>query len=137
MSVGGYVRTLPDTIYVAPGTKDTISTSLLIHELTHCAQYQHGVSVTVTTAHAIWAHYDYGGEQGLLDAIAKKKCFDQFNTEQQADIVRDYYSKVVSGASTYPWSVFIDQVRAQGACIWPSQPAPLPDKPPSSGNKTA
>jgi hypothetical protein len=132
MAVGGYVRTLPDTIYVASGTKDTISTDLLVHELTHCAQYQHGVSRVVTAAYAIQAHYDYGGEQGLRDAIAAKKCFDHFNTEQQADIVRDYYLQVLSGASTYPWSVFVDQVRAQGACIWPSQPTPSPDQPPST-----
>jgi hypothetical protein len=36
MTLGGYVRTLPDTIYVAPGEKDKISASLLIHELTRC-----------------------------------------------------------------------------------------------------
>jgi hypothetical protein len=130
MSLGGYIRTLPDTIYVPPGFK--IDPALLMHELTHCAQYQHGVSRVETAGYAIEAEYDYGGEAGLLDAIKTKKCFDHFNTEQQADIVRDYYNKVVAGGSTYPWSVFIDQVRAQGACIWPSQPAPVPDKLPST-----
>jgi len=129
MAVGGYVRTLPDTIYVAPGEKDTISPRLLVHELTHCAQYQHGVPRVVTAAYAIEADYDYGDEQGLIDAIKNRKCFDQFNTEQQADIVQDYYLRVVSGASTYPWRVFIDQVRAHGACIWPTLPRPVPDKP--------
>lgn len=129
MAVGGYVRTLPDTIYVAPGTKDTIGVPLLIHELTHCAQYQHGVSRVVTAAYAIQAHYDYGGEQGLLNAITAKKCFTAFNTEQQADIVRDYYVKAASNESTHPWSVFVNQVRAQGACVWPAQQAPTPTPP--------
>jgi hypothetical protein len=129
MTVGGYIRTLPDTIYIPPGYK--IDLSLLMHELTHCAQYQHGVSRVVTAATAIEAHYDYGGEAGLLEAIKTKKCFDHFNTEQQADIVRDYYLHEAGGGTTYPWSVFIDQVRAQGACIWPATPTtPAPAPPP-------
>jgi Domain of unknown function (DUF4157) len=147
MSVGGYVRTVPTNspdgtllsiIYVSRGMKDTISRSLLVHELTHCAQYQHGVPLLVTAPYAIWAHYDYGGEQGLLDAIKNKKCFDHFNTEQQADIVKDYYGRVVNNQSTYPWDVFVNQVRAQGACKWPSEPQPAPEKRPSSpGIETA
>jgi hypothetical protein len=128
---GGYIRTMPDAIYVPPGRLNTIGMGLLIHELTHSAQYQHGVSPVVTAAHAIAARYDYGGEQGLRDAIAARKCFDHFNTEQQGDIVQDYYEKTLTGDSTYPWSVFIDQVRAQGACIWPTQGTPVPDKPPA------
>jgi hypothetical protein len=146
MSAGGYVRTVPvsakdgsllSIIYVAPGTKNAISKSLLIHELTHCAQYQHGVPLLVTLPYAIWAHYDYGDEQGLLDAIKNKKCFDHFNTEQQADIVKDYYLRVVSNKTTYPWDVFVNQVRAQGACIWPNQPTPAPVEPYSPGSATA
>ena len=141
MSAGGYVRTVPTNgkdgrlliiIYVSPGMKDKISMSLLVHELTHCAQYRHGVPLLVTAPYAIWAHYDYGGEQGLLDAIKNKKCFDHFNTEQQGDIVKDYYDRVVNNKSTYPWDVFVNQVRAQGACIWPSKPQQVPDNPPTS-----
>jgi Domain of unknown function (DUF4157) len=124
----GYIRTLPDIIYIPPGY--SIPMKLLIHELTHCAQYQHGVSRLTTAAAAIEAKYDYGDEAGLLDAIKTKKCFDHFNTEQQAAIVEDYYLKVAAGGSTYPWSVFIDQVRAQGACIWPTTPTPAPEPAP-------
>ena len=76
------------------------------------------------TAYAIYVHCDYGGEQGLLNAVAAKKCFGNFNTEQKADIVEDYYKRTAVGQATYPWRVFIDQVRAQGACIWPATPAP-------------
>jgi hypothetical protein len=103
MTVAGYIRTLPDTIYIPPGYK--IGPALLMHELTHCVQYQHGVSRVVAAATAIEAHYDYGGEAGLLEAIRTKKCFDHFNTEQQADIVRDYYLRVAGDGTTYPCSV--------------------------------
>jgi hypothetical protein len=83
------------------------------------------------------AHYDYGGAQGLTEAIKKRKCFDHFNTEQQADIVEDYYLRVVPNDNTYPWRVFIDQVRANGACIWTTVPRPLPDAPTRSSDRLA
>jgi len=124
---GQYYRTPGNTIYVGPGQKDTIPMATVIHELTHSYQAQHGVPLATKTAYAVIANYDYGGEQGLINAIAAKKCFSSFNTEQQADIVKDYYVRASSNQSTYPWSVFINQVRAQGACIWPSQPTPAPE----------
>ena len=130
MSVGDYVRTVPNKIFVSPGMLNTIGTGLLVHELTHCAQYQHGVSIVVTATHAVFATYDYGGEQGLTDAIKARKCYTSFNTEQQADIVQDYYLRAASSERTYPWSVFIDQVRANGACVWPNNPSPEPEVPP-------
>jgi hypothetical protein len=127
MSVGGYYRTTPNTIYVPPGRLYTIPIDTLLHELTHCWQYQHGVNVIVTVFWAIVGKYDYGRkqglrdarEQGLLDAIAAKKCFTSFNTEQQGDIVRDAFNKWEGPSIPYPWSVFIDQVRAGGSCVWP------------------
>jgi len=125
IAAGGYIRTLPDGIYVSPGYK--IGLPLLIHELTHSYQYQHGVSRITTAAHAFWNHYGYGKEVGLLQAIKAKDCFTNFNTEQQGDIVQDYYELSLTGANTYPWSVFIDQVRA-AACIWPAAPAPAAPK---------
>ena len=121
-TVGGYYRTIGDTIYVPNGEKNTISTHRVMHELTHTWQSHHGVSLATQTVAAIRGNYDYGGEAGLNDAIKNKKCFTDFNTEQQGDIVEDYYSKSQAGASTYPWSVFIDQVRADGQCVWYTPP---------------
>src|SRR4029079_16633312 len=48
MSVGGYARTLPDIIYLPVGTLTNNMSDympLLIHELTHVWQYQHGTTV--------------------------------------------------------------------------------------------
>lgn len=130
MTIGGYIRTLPDAMYVPPGRLYTIGMALLMHELTHSFQYQHGVSVAETTANAVKGVYDYGGEAGLRDAIAKKKCFTDFNTEQQGDIVEDYYKRASGKETTYPWNVFIDQVRAGGNCIWPTPGTPAPEPAP-------
>ncbi len=38
-------------------------------------------------------NYDYGGEQGLLDAQKQHKGIGEFNKEQQADMVEDYQKK--------------------------------------------
>ena len=127
---GEYYRTPGNTIYVGPGQKNSIPMHYVIHELTHSYQSQHGVWLATKAAYAIYAHYDYGGEKGLRDAIAAKKCFTDFNTEQQADIVADYYDRAASSQSTYPWSVFVDQVRAGGACNWPTTPAEAPPETP-------
>lgn len=88
------------TIYFPSGQlqKDYSSSSdynagmpLLIHELTHCWQTQHGVSVlekVFTAAHGRSA-YPYSP-----DEMKTKKSFSEFNTEQQGDIMRDYYVKL-------------------------------------------
>jgi hypothetical protein len=95
--------------------------ALLVHEATHCWQYQHGVSLTTTAKYASQGDYNYGGKAALLDAIGTHKCFTAFvNTEHQASIVEDYYR--MGGA--HPWSVFIDQLRANGKCIWETPPDP-------------
>ncbi|HWO58578.1 MAG TPA: hypothetical protein VNO31_00870, partial [Umezawaea sp.] len=58
---------------------------------THAYQYQHGHGVfsLVPTALAgffVKGLYDYGGAEGL-----RGKVFADFNTEQQANIVADFY----------------------------------------------
>ena len=125
---GEYYRTVPDRIYVPPGKLSSIPTNILMHELTHCTQYQHGVSRATTAYYALKGQYDYGGEAGLNDAIAKKKCFLNFNTEQQGDIVQHYYERSVAGSALHPWSVFINQLRTW-SCVWPPAPAPAPAAP--------
>ncbi len=133
MTVGTGARTPKNDIYVHKGRLNNTSTALIIHELTHSWQFQHGITATQKLKGYVDTPmkdgtYDYGGEAGLNDAIANKKCMTQFTTEQQAEIVEDYYKHSVAGTTLYPWSVFVAQIRANGACIWPA-PVEQPRQP--------
>jgi hypothetical protein len=90
MTVGGYSRTLPDHIYFETNVLQR-DFSILIHELGHVWQYQHGASVFGLACSAIDGDYDYGGEQGLRDGVAHGKPFSDFGYEEQAQILQDYY----------------------------------------------
>lgn len=68
--------------------------SLLIHELVHVWQYQHLGLVYIPralSAQHFGAGYDYGGVAKLRDYRQKGRRLLDFNYEQQADIVADYY----------------------------------------------
>jgi len=89
----------------------------LIHELTHCWQYQHqGMRYLIQ---AIWvqlrlgqAAYDYGGEQGIINAYAIGQSWMEFNPEQQGDIARDYYLALRRGQDVSAWEPYIRQMQA-------------------------
>lgn len=71
-----------------------ISKSLLIHELVHVWQYMSYGSLYIV--HALFAQhslegYNYGGVEILKEVKARGGSLSDFNFEQQADIVRDYY----------------------------------------------
>lgn len=88
----------------------------LIHEMTHAWQYQHGVSVlekAFVAAHGASA-YGYGGEAGLRSAAAQGRRFTSFNTEQQADIMRNYYYALKSNADTSAYEPFVAEVQSGG-----------------------
>lgn len=78
-----------------------ISDEIFIHELMHIWQFQHFGSIYL--ARAIKAQrskegYDYGGVPNLYQVMLKGgKLFD-FNFEQQADIVEDYF-KILNDSS--------------------------------------
>ena len=87
----------------------------LMHEMTHVWQYQQIGWVYFVQAlwGQIWmgkAVYDYGGEQGLLEARAVEKSFRSFNPEQQGDIVRDFYIRSSRGLDTSAWQPFIAEL---------------------------
>lgn len=89
-------RTPFNTIYFPPGATQRADANYLpwlIHELTHCWQSQHGVSVATKLFYAIQGAraYRYGGAAQLRRDAAQGKRFNQYNTEQQADILSDYY----------------------------------------------
>ncbi|AEE52418.1 hypothetical protein [Haliscomenobacter hydrossis] len=70
---------------------------ILIHELTHVWQTQHGVSLfkKVWTALGVVFHkkkpYDYEGEKGLKEKRLQNGHFRDFSTEQQGSIMAHYH----------------------------------------------
>jgi uncharacterized membrane protein len=121
-------RAVNNTIYLSrnmsnkslPDSSTSIYTDLLIHELTHCWQIQNGIPFRKQVATALRVvfnrrkPYNYGGSKGLWEAIAAKKNFRDFNTEQQGDILRDYYCKTrhfSQKADTLPHTIFYRQVQ--------------------------
>lgn len=92
----------------------------LVHELTHVWQYQNGKSIADLIPAAATKDYEYGGTPALRDALATGKTFDQFSTEQQADIVAEYWYGKETGEywrnrpgqfELAPYEEFIKQVR--------------------------
>jgi hypothetical protein len=139
MSAGNYARTPFGTIYVPPGFfKRPFSETMpiLIHELTHVWQYQHGISVTEKVWWALHGRsaYDYGDEAGLRAASAANKRFLDFNTEQQASIAEDFYRSQRAGLDTSAYQPFIAQLQAGGVVRGTTNaPAPPPAPAPSGG----
>lgn len=113
LAVDGYARTLPDHITFPAGTLTDPPAGfmpLLIHELGHCWQYQQGAGVPGLILSALGGDHDYGGEQGLRDALAAGKSFADFGYEEQAEIFADYYRH--AGGDTSAYDPFIRSVRA-------------------------
>jgi hypothetical protein len=116
LGAGGYARTLPGLITFPAGTLSSPPPnfdSWLVHELTHVWQYQRGHTVEALLPPAIAGNpaYAYGDVQGLREAHAQGRTFDQFNTEQQADIVADYYATRKTGGDTSAYEPFVSRVR--------------------------
>lgn len=117
LGAGGIARTLPGSVNFPRGALTT-GTFLpwLVHELTHAWQYQHGIGLgrTATTALLCWVGlrtYDYGGEAALAAATAAGRGLLSFNTEQQADIARDYYRAVKAGRPVDAYLPFVSDLR--------------------------
>jgi len=118
MAMGDFARTPFDTVYFPPGTSMLSFSHFmpwLIHELTHVWQYQHGVSVLKKMFWALHgaSAYDYGGEPGLKKAASERRHFASFNTEQQGDILSDYYRRLKAGADTSAYEPFVEEVRGK------------------------
>lgn len=109
-----YARTLPRVIYFPPGELDHLDIAWLIHELTHSWQYQHDLANLDILIDAIRGHYDYGNEAGLIAARAAGKKFTDFNTEQQGDILRDYYLRWNAGLNVAAWQPYVAEVQQIG-----------------------
>lgn len=78
----------------------------LIHELTHIAQMEHAGSQYLVEAFYAQATEGYEYTPG------EKLHMRDYNREQQASIVADYYIKHASGISTAAYEPYIAELRA-------------------------
>jgi len=78
----------------------------LIHELTHIAQMEHTGSQYLVEAFSAQIGEGYAYRPG------SKKHFREYNREQQACIVADYYIARCSGGSTAAYDPYIMELRA-------------------------
>ncbi len=95
----------------------------LTHELTHVWQYQHFGCIYLLQA--VYSQLTLGADaykyspattlegrgEDLKNAWAENKHFDDFNREQQGDILRDYYRALKKGLDTSGWIGYVEEVR--------------------------
>lgn len=89
---------------------------LLIHELTHVYQYHHvgsrylgeAIYYLVTTKRDC---YQYGGQTGLYSCWQHGKWFRQFNREQQAQIIQDYFTKLHAKQDVTAYLPYVSQLQ--------------------------
>jgi hypothetical protein len=93
-------------------TDTTRGRAWLVHELMHVWQGQHtGPSAMVWALVGQARHgYDYGGEDGLR--AHADRGLAAFNPEQQADIMRGYYRRLVDGGDVSAYLPYVEEVRA-------------------------
>jgi len=71
-----------------------LSNDIFIHEMVHIWQYKTFGAVYIYLAWKAQMSkegYDYGKAEALIENLKKGKLFHEFNFEQQADIIQDYY----------------------------------------------
>lgn len=87
--------------------------AILLHELVHVYQYERTGGLYI--AEAIYAQntagYDYGGPDELQQCLATGIRYRNFNREQQAQLVQDYYERRVAGLPVATYESFIADMR--------------------------
>lgn len=96
------------------GGHERANLDIVLHELIHVFQYERAGSRYF--AEALLAQqregYDYGGPAGLVAARGQGKRLRNFNREQQAQIVQDYYLHLRHGWDVAAFEPFITELRA-------------------------
>lgn len=101
---------------VTPDHPEFYKMTWLIHELTHCWQYQ--VMGWNYLLRAVWSHqrqkdsvYDFGGPETLDQMRQQGWQIYDFNLEQQGEITRTYYERLVRQQDTSAWLPYIEDVQ--------------------------
>lgn len=86
---------------------------IVLHELVHVYQYERAGSRYIAESLLAQQHegYEYGGAEGLTRAHAVGKQMRNFNREQQAQIVEDYFRSGVRAPGETAYDFFIDELR--------------------------
>ena len=90
--------------------REDISNPIFIHEMTHIWQYQHFGSIYIAKAlkaQRSTAGYDYGGTEGLYQAFQSGKALTDFNFEQQAEIIEDFYRSSLDTNQASPMQAMV------------------------------
>lgn len=111
---GGRAFTLFHTVNLPhSGEHRRQNRAILVHELVHVFQHERIGSLYI--GQAVYAQntvgYDYGGPEGLRRAHAEGIRFRDYNREQQAQIVQDYYTLRQQGADVEAYRPFIAELR--------------------------
>ena len=97
----------------AAGGHQRANVDILVHELVHVYQYERAGSRYF--AEALLAQqeegYGYGGAEGLTLARDQGKRLRDFNREQQAQIVQDYFMLKRYGRDASVFEPFVEQLR--------------------------
>ena len=98
------------------GYHERSNVAILVHELVHVYQYERAGSRYFAEALLAQheAGYDYGGAEALQLACRQGKRLRDFNREQQAQIVQDYYVCRSCGQDTAVFEPFIAELRGEG-----------------------
>ncbi len=104
------------TKLIGPDQKGSYFMPWLMHELTHCYQFQRlGWRYLLMALGAQFRHgahaYDYGGWHNLMLRRQQGWKFHHFNLEQQGDITRDYYRRLRKGKPVNAWQSYIDDIQ--------------------------
>ncbi len=123
----GYNIYLPielPTSYPEPDSPDSFKLEWLIHELTHCWQFEHeGLAALWRSLTVLFrpVPFDFGGREALIMAQKQGKRLRDFNIEQQAEIVRGYYNCLHNSQETGAFRPFIEELSGAGEAK-PTQP---------------
>lgn len=106
---------LPDRLLHA-NQPDFYKLPWLMHELTHVWQYQRmGWSYFFRAVSAQLRNgsraYKYGGAESLDQIYRQGFLLRDFNLEQQGEIIRDYYWRLMGGQDIRAFQPFIDQLQ--------------------------
>lgn len=108
------------TVHLPPVKGTAVSSRhnhpLLIHELTHVFQYHHvgsrylgeAIYYLVTTQRDC---YRYGGQDGLQACWQQGQRFRQFNREQQAQIIQDYFTRLQANQDVAAYVPYVSQLQ--------------------------
>jgi hypothetical protein len=112
---GGRAFATFHTVNLPPtGYHERSNVAILVHELVHVYQYERAGSRYFAEALLAQheAGYDYGGAEALATARLQGKHLCDFNREQQAQIVQDYYMCRGQGGDAAAFEPFIAELRA-------------------------